>query len=291
MSIECAASEHVPHRCLIKIRAVYDTLKKAEKKATDYILSHPKQIARTSIVEVAQEAGCSEATLVRLARKLGYDGYPELKKDLATGETETQQVLYRGITAQDDPQTVVQKVFAAASQSLQDTLGVLDSDHYARAVEALIGASKIMICGLGDAAQVAQACYQRFIRIDVNTLTAEDPDTQLIMASHLDKGDVLIAVSHSGGSTTILNVARAAQQRGAEVVAVTNYPLSPLAKASDLVLLTADFSEHWGGEVVSKRVSELCILESLYINYLILKNGEVLTKLRAANEAVAVHKL
>jgi hypothetical protein len=81
------------------------------------------------------------------------------------------------------------------------------------------------------------------------------------------------------------------RKRGATVIAVTNYPLSPLAKIVDLVLLTADFSEHWGGEVVSKRVSELCILESLYINYLILKDGNVLTKLHTANEAVAAHKV
>ncbi len=42
-----------------------------------------------------------------------------------------------------------------------------------------------------------EAC-QRFLRIGVNCNVSEDPDLQLIFAEHLQKGDVFLAISHTG---------------------------------------------------------------------------------------------
>ncbi|MBD3240671.1 MAG: SIS domain-containing protein [Chitinivibrionales bacterium] len=290
MEIDKGKLEKVPHSCAIKAQAVYDTLKRAERAAMDYILNHPDQIAEASIVRVAREAGCSEATLVRLARRLGYDGFPGLKTAFQQAERSEEGVVYKGITAHDDPLAVVEKVFAASIQSLHDTLQVIDREQYRRAVAAIVGARRLLFCGLGDAALVAASVCQKFLRVNADAQSSEDPDMQLIMASHLGARDVLVAVSHSGRSTTIIHTIDEARARGATTVAVTNYPLSPLAKASDIVLLTADFAEHLNGEVVSKRVSEQCVLESLYINYLIARNGELLAAQERANRAVEVYK-
>ncbi len=290
MDVDKRILETVPHSCLIKARAVYGTLKRAERAAIDYILRHPGEIADASIVHVAREAGCSEATLVRLARRLGYDGFPALKAAFQQGDEPAEGVVYKGIGSRDDPLAVVEKVFAASIQSLHDTLQVLDREQYGRAVKTLVTARRMLFCGLGDAALVAAAVCQKFLRVNGDAQSSEDPDVQLIMASHLQPGDVVAAISHSGRTTTVIHTVEQARARGATAIAVTNYPLSPLAKAADIVLLTADFAEHLNGEVVSKRVSEQCIFESLYINYLIARNGEALAAQERANQAVEVYK-
>jgi RpiR family transcriptional regulator, carbohydrate utilization regulator len=102
---------------------------------------------------------------------------------------------------------------------------------------------------------------------------------------------VLIAISHSGRSRTVLDVVKRAHDAGATVIAITNFPVSPIAKHSDILLLTAAFSQHHTGEVISKRISELCIIESLYINFLIKKGQPALRRLSQSNEAVQVHKV
>jgi len=290
MDTEKFVTSKIPHNCLIKAKSVYETLKSAERKAVDYIFAAPEAIIGTSIVTTAGKAGCSEATLVRLAKKLGYEGYPEMKKDFAAWQNHQPGVVYKGITPQDGPLSVVEKVFAASMQSLRDTMNVLDKEEYGKAVSLLVGSKRILIAGLGDASEVAASLYQKFLRIDVDVRTSDDPDIQLVLASHLKPGDVTVAISHSGRTVTVLNTVKETRRSGAAVIAVTNYPLSPLAKAAAAVLLTADFSEHFSGEVVSKRVSELCIVESLYINYLIQKNGTLLEALAASNSAVDVYK-
>src|SRR5512147_703336 len=92
------APERVPHNCLVRLRGIYHSLKKAERKAADYLLAAPDAIHRAGVVEFSTEAGCSQATVVRLAQRLGYDGYPALRSAFAAPETE---VPYRDIAASD----------------------------------------------------------------------------------------------------------------------------------------------------------------------------------------------
>lgn len=281
----------IPHSCLVKLQAVYDSLKSAEKKAADLLLDRPEFFSEATIAEAAEAAGCSEATLVRLARKLGYSGYPELKAHLYENKQHNPADLYAGITDKDSYDSVTQKVFQASIQALKDTLNVIDKSEYQKAVEAIANAGRIVLCGVGDAANVALSGFQKLIRTGANVHASADPDIQLITVSHLSKGDVIIAISHSGKTKSIVDVVKYSKVTGAVVISITNYPISPLAKNSDIVLLTAAFTEHVKGEVMSKRVAELCLLESLFVNVLRKKQDTYIDGLRRSNDALEVNKL
>jgi DNA-binding MurR/RpiR family transcriptional regulator len=280
--------EKIPHRCLIRLRGIYHSLKTAERKAADYLLASPEAIQSAGVVEFSTQAGCSQATVVRLAQRLGYDGFPALRNDFASPETE---VPYRDISAGDKPDVVLRKVFANSVQALQDTLAALDATQYSRAVDALASAKSLAFFGLGNAAVVAREAYQKFLRVGMPCHTAEDPDTQLIILSnHLTKGDLMVAVSYSGESKPILTTTRAAQARGIRVLAITNFPRSSLARMADLVLLTAVFHEHINGEIGSQRLAQLAVLESLYVNFLLRSGANVRKALATANEAIGTNK-
>ncbi len=283
--------EKIPHNCLIKIKAVYDSLKTAEKKAVDFILDSPEEIKKLTIVDFANKAGCSEATVVRLAKRLGYDGFPELKDDFSGYGTNSDDFEYEGISRSDNYGTVVRKVFDATIQALKDTFDIMDLQAYEKASNALLNSEKILFCGVGDAALVAMEAYQRFLRIGHPCMASQDPDLELIMSSQLNPGDVLVAISHSGRSKTVINSVKRGKRAGATIIAITNFPISPLAKNADILLLTAAFStQPFTGEVISKRVTELCIIETLYANYLMQKGKAALERLDISNDAVSVNK-
>ena len=67
---------------LVRVESVYDRLKSAEKSAMDTILSSEEISAESSITSISSAAGCSDATLVRLARKLGFSGFAEMKDNM-----------------------------------------------------------------------------------------------------------------------------------------------------------------------------------------------------------------
>jgi len=185
----------------------------------------------------------------------------------------------------------MRKIFNAASQAILDTSTVIDPVAYEAALKALCQARAIMFCGIGNAAVVAQEAYLSWVRIGFPATFAADRDLQLVLASQLKPKDVLVAVSHSGQTKTLLDVVREARHAGATVIAVTNFPSSALAKQATHVLQTAVFTSYISGEIMSKRVAELCIVESLFVNFLMRRKGPYTSQLAASNEVLRANKL
>jgi RpiR family carbohydrate utilization transcriptional regulator len=283
--------ENIPYKCALSIKAVYDNLKTAEKKAVNYIITHPEIIAGLTIEECSKKAGCSEATIVRLSKRLGYRGFPQLKKDFAQNKPGHDYLEYEEIEKNDDPFQVLKKVFESSTSAIKDTLKIINRQEFEKALQVLLDAKRIMFCGVGDGALVAMEAYQRFTRIGVHCFTHTDPDLQLVQTLQLEKDDVLIAISYSGRSKTVVETAKYAKAAGAIVVALTNYPVSPLTKKSDIILQTAAFSRYSTGEIISKRITELLIIESLYINFILKKDPAVIDILKKSNEIIINNKL
>jgi RpiR family carbohydrate utilization transcriptional regulator len=282
--------QRVPHNCALRLQAVYGKLKTAEKKAADYILQYPDQIFDLSIVDFAERAGCSEATIVRLSKRIGYEGYPELKADFRADEQDSGLFDYQDLRVDDPPLEVMRKVFAAAAQAIVDTSSVIDQTAYQGALDALCGAGKIMFCGVGNAAVVSQEAYVRWCRIGFPAMTSPDPDIQLMQASQLTAGDVMVAVSYSGQTKTLLNAVAQAVGNGATIIAITNFPFSALAKRASFVLQTAVFSTYISGEIMSERLAQLCVIESLFINFLLKQEEKYIKQLNRSNESLKTNK-
>lgn len=266
------SNDKISHQCLIRVQVVYDSLKSAEKKAADFLLHNPENFATGSIVEVSQKAGCSQATIIRLAKKLGYNGYAHMKGYILKNDNQNIS-LYQNLSEKDSATEVAKKVFMSSIQAIEDTLQVMDNESYERAVDALESANRIIFVGAGDASVVAQAGFLKLSRMGTNVLYFPDYDNQIVTAYHLKLGDVLLAISHSGKTKATLYAMRYAKDAGATVIAITNSPLSPIGKCADILLTSATFHNDDIGEIMTKRIPELCIIESIYIN-LLMRAGE-----------------
>ena len=263
--------QQISHMLFIKIQGIYDTLKTAERNAADFILYYPEQFIVNTISKSAKGSNSSEATFVRLARKLGYPGFPELKA--AAGLTGADDPVAADVDLnadnEHDPLEIMRRIFESSIVSLQDTLNIIDQKAYIQALDALDAAETIVFAGNGDAFTVAYAGFLRFVRAGFNASCHMDFDLQIISISHLKPGDLLAVISHSGRTKTMLELVKAAKSTGCKILLITNYPLSTLAKHSDIVLCTAIFAPISSGEVMSKRIPEMCIMESLYTNILL----------------------
>lgn len=284
----------LPHNVAIRLQAVYDSLKSAERKAADYMIRRPGHIASETIGEAAVQAGCSEATLVRLAKKLGYKGYYQLKQACSDVYLEKElkgTFVYDNISRQDTPGMVAHKVFQAAIQALNDSMQSIGGEHYERGLEAVRRAGRILLLGSGDAYIVAYSAYLKFSRIGLYAVCPPDYDVQLLEASRLTENDVVICISHSGNTRTLYEAAQTGKEQGAFVLTITNYPLSPLAKLSDAAILTAAFIKNPQNETMAKRIPQLCVIEAMYISILQSRGDICEAHLNHANTELKKNKM
>lgn len=288
LSVEIAPT--ISHSSLIKFQFIYRNLKSAERRAADYCLLHPEDIARLTISEVAQKVQCSEATLVRLARHLGYSGYPELRAEILRGEQEDVSH-YVVDSSSDEIETIAENLFNLCILYLQDSIHATDKDALKASAKLLLSARRCVFAATGDAHFVAASGAQKFTRLGYATTASTDFDSQLLALSQMSSDDVLICISHSGKTRTVCDLAKIAHEHGIKVVSVTNFPVSPLAKHSDIVLLTASFAYDMMDEVIAKRVPALCLLDSLYIYLFMQKKRSEPSCLESANDFLRLNKL
>lgn len=264
------ALKRIPYGCALRIRSLYETLKKTERRVVDFFIAQATNMENIGVVDVAGAAACSEGTVVRVAKRLGYDGFLELRRDFAQYRPSPEQETgFPSIDKHDPPLTILEKVCETTISGLRDTLKVIGGgDSLDAAARCLAESRRILFCAIGDASAVSYEAYLRWMRVGHVAMTANDPDEQLLLVGQLEPGDVLFAISHSGRSRNVVQVAKAARKRQARIVALTNYPVSPLAKQADIVLQTAVFTTYERFEIIAKRIAELTVMESLFISYL-----------------------
>ena len=57
-------------------------LSKSQRRIASHLLSHYDEAAFLSAADLASQLDVSEATVVRFAKAIGYDGFPQLKRAL-----------------------------------------------------------------------------------------------------------------------------------------------------------------------------------------------------------------
>ena len=213
-------------------------LSKSHRRIADYIAAHCDEAVFMTAARLADQVGVSESTVVRFATAMGYEGYPQLQRSL-------QELVSHRLTANErfrrtsdiDPHSVLSTVLKADMQNLHATLEELDPDVFDAVVERLLSAKAIYIMGLRSAAPLAQflGYYLHFIFEDVRLVSNGDTDV-FESISNVRSDDVLIGISFPRYSTRTLDAMRFARDRDAQVVAITDGPMSPLCEVADACL-------------------------------------------------------
>ena len=98
-------------------------------------------------------------------------------------------------------------------------------------------------------------------------MSYSDQDIQIFAAGTAGEGDVVIVVSHTGRSCSVVNAAKIAYEQGATVIGITAALKSPLQRYCTYTLYvgTKDLTDT--KDIVSRRIGEHLVLETLYLYY------------------------
>ena len=213
-------------------------LSKSHRRIADYIVAHYDQAVFMTAARLGESVGVSESTVVRFASALGYEGYPQLQRSL-------QELVSHRLTANQrfeksaaiEPGNVLSTVLKSDMQNLGATLEDLDPQVFDEVVSRLDAARSIYVIGLRSAAPLAQFLvnYLRYMFDSVRLITggAADGMEEIVQ---LQSADVLIGISFPRYSARTLEIMRFARHCGAQVVAVTDGPMSPLCEVADACL-------------------------------------------------------
>ncbi|WP_425423597.1 MurR/RpiR family transcriptional regulator [Streptomyces megasporus] len=259
-----------PAALAAKVRTMAPSMTRSMQRVAEAVAGDPAGCARLTVTGLAERTGTSEATVVRTSRLLGYPGYRDLRLALAGLAAQQASGAAPSVTADiavDDPiEDVIAKLAHDERQTLADTAAGLDPGQVEAAVNAMAGARRIDVYGVGASALVAQDLVQKLLRIGLVAHAHADPHLAVTTAVQLRSGDVAIAITHSGRTVDVLEPLRVAFDRGATTVAITGRPDGEVAQYADHVLTTSTARESdLRPAAMSSRTSQLLVVDCLFI--------------------------
>ena len=256
------SSEHASSS-LVRLRAGLSRLTALEAR-TLFILVHLPETGEDILLKcAAAETGVSEALLVKIAKKLGFEGFRQLRQALRELNSLAHKELHEELCVADGGCARLQKVLYASVRALQQGLMCVSPEALDRAAACLHAARQRDFYGQGGSGQVARDAAHKFLRIGVRTSVFDDGQLMLMSAALLRRGDVVMAFSHSGQTKTVVEAARQARKNGAELIALTNRPDSPLGRESGVALCTNLDSFQWARGNAAVRLVQLSVLDAL----------------------------
>ena len=152
------------------------------------ILEDPAGAAGLAIGTLAERCETSPATVLRFCRAVGFTSYPALRLELAreTGRDRDGHDVPSptgDIGPTDSVPQIVAKIAWSDARAIEDTAALLDIDSLTGAIDAVAGARRIDIYGVGASGFVAQDLHQKLHRIGLLSSVSPDPHAALTSAA------------------------------------------------------------------------------------------------------------
>lgn len=168
------------------------------------------------------------------------------------------------ISADDSIDDIIAKVAYGDASAVEETAGQLDRTALGDAAKAVASAGRVEIYGIAASFTVSSDLQQKLHRIGVHATCTADPHRALPGVTLLRPGDVAIGISHSGTTAETIEVLSAARRKGATTVAITNFPMSLLARQADLTLTTAARETTLRSGATASRIAALTVVDCLH---------------------------
>ncbi len=271
-------------------------MSKNQRQLTEYICGHYDQAAFLTAARLGGELGISESTVVRYAKALGYEGYPQFQRALEACVKDR----LKGTVSVDDGLGEQGSVFpcsvmARDLERVRTAMQGLDPETFETAVSDILEAETVYVMGLRGSEPLASFLhfYLHMIRPGVVLLKSTDVSEIFEQMVRIREKDCFIGISFPRYSLRTLKAMEFANDRNARIISITDSPRSPMNLYTSCCLLApggeASIAESLAAPMsllnalvaaLCRRVPEqvkqnLCMLEEAWNNYQVERNDEI----------------
>ena len=257
-----------PSDVVLRIRAMLPGLTPAEARIGRILLSDTVAASALTVNDLAVRASTSTASVVRTARRLGFDGYPQLRLALAAqGNAHHSDGVPVGadIAEGDRIGAVLTKLAAFESEQLRATAELVDPVALEKVIDLIRAARRIDVYGIGASGLVAMDLTAKLNRVGLVARVHTEHDAAMVSASLLGPDDLAIGISHSGENPGSVAPLQSARSTGAVSVAITGSARSRLAGHAEHILVTAGREFGFRSAAMASRTGQLLVVDAIFV--------------------------
>lgn len=209
-----------------------------EKEVAQFLLSNKENIKHLSITEISKNTFTSPSTTVRLAQKLGYDGWKELKeafyeemKYLESHFIEINPNI--PFTKKNTIQDISGIIASLLKDAIEDTHELLQHDDLQKAVLALNKADNIYIFAITNTASITYDFQYKMKYLYKKVHIIDNPELFAFTLPIIKKDDCCLLISYSGETFEIFHLGNYLRKRHFTAISITSIGDNSLLHMTD----------------------------------------------------------
>ena len=238
------------------ISSLYYKLSPAEQKVAHYVLSDPDKVQFMSISELAELSEVADATVTRFCRSLDLKGFNVFKIELAKCLSPRQP--------SQNENGLLDRISKEAHEAIDQTVALADPKALKRAIEILENAGRVMCAGVGGSMLIANECAYTFTMVAPKFIAVADPHAQIATVATMKQSDVVLLFSYSGATRLGIELIEAAKRYGINVILITRFHKSPMAKLSDVVLTCGSNEAPQQMGSIPAKIAQLIVIDAVW---------------------------
>jgi DNA-binding MurR/RpiR family transcriptional regulator len=220
----------------------YSDLTKSEKRIANYLNQNQDEAAFLSAGEIAERLDLSEATMVRFARTIGFENYPDMRVALQENFRHRLTHSSRLRSRLDDLHTggdIFERLVASEIDYLTESLQTLDRNALNAAVELIRTHPRVFVFGLGPSISLVDLLEIRLTRFAHPVIPLKVSGREILEPMMLmEKNDLLIAIGFFNMTPSLQMVLDYANEQHTPVILLTD-TLGPMIGTQANVILSA----------------------------------------------------
>lgn len=211
----------------------FDEFTKSEQKLARFLLDNPQCMMGDPLSDITQRAGSSNAAMVRLCQKLGYNGFSEFRFSMR------QALMTNATDGLEKSESTYQDILDTYIRYINQIPLFVNMGEIQRAARTICNAKRLGIWGTNRTALSAQMLSHRLRRMGIFNEVSSDWVVLTDNASILSQGDCYIIFSMKGRGIAAYSSSIAEMvERGCCVILVTMDPKIPAVQwASQVITL------------------------------------------------------
>lgn len=204
-----------------------------EKAVIQFLIKNSQHIEKLTIHEVAEQTFSSNATIIRLCHKLGYDGYREFKVALVR-EIESDKYVVKNVDyskpfeKQESTASIVKSIYSLHKESMDIMQAQLDIRTLEQMVRHLLSAERIFLFGISDVKIRLSGFMNKLLKIGCFPVLATENTEEGNICPYITKKDCAFFVTYSGSHPTYLYCVKILKKNHVPILMLTANPDSSI---------------------------------------------------------------
>lgn len=212
----------------------------SEEEIIHFILKEGENIRDMSIASIAEATYTSAPLLIRIAKKLGFDGWNTFKEEYLKeiNYLNQENVVDASIpfVVTDDFSSISRNIASLQIETIKDTMELLKHDDLFGAMKLLRNSEIIDVYGVSSNILLAEEFAEKMFFIKKNVYICRLSGDAKIQAALSDEKHCAILISYSGETPYLIETVKILKRKKTSIIAITSIADNKLSQMADITL-------------------------------------------------------